>query len=166
MVVASAAISSRVLGTWRPGAGSRAETEATSRRSRSTGDSAARASPYPPSPAAATNTTPAMTSSRVTSLRVRSNASRSTLATATQPGCPASGPALTRSRSSSSDAGHDEPVLAGLAELGPAEQRRGSRVRAAAADPARRIDDLDHVLAGRRAAAPGGGLLCAALAGT
>ena len=44
-----------------------------------------------------------MTSSRVTSLRVRSNASRSTLATATQPGCPASGLALTRSCSSSSD---------------------------------------------------------------
>ena len=103
MVAASAAISSRVRGTWRPGAGSRAETEATSRRSRSTGDRAARASPYPPSPAAATNTTPAMTSSRVTSLRVRSKASRSTLATATQPGCPASGLAFTRSCSSSSD---------------------------------------------------------------
>ena len=43
--VASAAISSRVRGTWRPGAGSRAETAATSRRSRSTGDRAARASP-------------------------------------------------------------------------------------------------------------------------
>ena len=102
MVVARAAISSRVRGTWRPGAGSRAETEATSRLSRSTGDRAARASPYPPSPAAATNTTPAMSSSRVTSWRVRSNASRSTPATATHPGCRASGPAMTRSCSSSS----------------------------------------------------------------
>ena len=43
-----------------------------------------------------------MSSSRVTSLRVRLYASRSTLATATQPGCRASGLAITRSCSSSS----------------------------------------------------------------
>ena len=45
MVVASAAISSLVRGTWMLGAGLPAETDATSRRIRSTGDNAARASP-------------------------------------------------------------------------------------------------------------------------
>ncbi len=45
IVLASAAISSLVRGTWTPGAWSRSESAATSRRIRSTGDRAARASP-------------------------------------------------------------------------------------------------------------------------